>query len=75
MITRRVSIVSLLLGAALTACGGQGVAAADAVAAGRFGAMVALQGPTIVEVPLADALAEPKLLDSGLFETAQVFFG
>ncbi len=52
-----------------------GVAAMDAVAAGRFGQMVALQGAEIVEVGLADALAEPKLLDPRLFETAQVFFG
>jgi phosphofructokinase-like protein len=52
-----------------------GVAAMDAVAAGRFGRMVALRGADIVEVGLADALAEPKLLDSRLFETAQAFFG
>ncbi len=52
-----------------------GVAAMDAVAAGRFGRMVALRGTDIVEVGLADALAEPKLLDPRLFETAQVFFG
>ncbi len=52
-----------------------GVAAMDAVAAGRFGRMVALRGTDIVEVGLADALAEPKLLDQRLFETAQVFFG
>ena len=52
-----------------------GVAAADAVAAGRFGRMVALQGASIVEVPLGEALREPKLLDPALFETAEVFFG
>jgi len=52
-----------------------GVAAMDAVAAGRFGHMVALRGPDIVEVSLADALTEPKLLDPRLFETAEVFFG
>jgi phosphofructokinase-like protein len=52
-----------------------GVASMEAVAAGRFGCMVALRGPDIVEVGLADALAEPKLLDSRLFETAEVFFG
>jgi phosphofructokinase-like protein len=52
-----------------------GVAAMDAVATGRFGQMVALRGPEIVEVGLADALAKPKLLDPRLFETAQVFFG
>jgi 6-phosphofructokinase 1 len=52
-----------------------GVAAMDAAAAGHFGAMVALQGPEIVEVSLETALSEPKLLDPRLFETAEVFFG
>lgn len=52
-----------------------GVAATDAAAAGHFGQMVALRGPDIVEVALGEALAEPKLLDPRLFETAEVFFG
>jgi phosphofructokinase-like protein len=52
-----------------------GVAALSAVAAGRFGTMVALRGTAIVEVPLAEALAEPKLLDPELYETAELFFG
>jgi phosphofructokinase-like protein len=52
-----------------------GVAAMDAVAAERFGGMVALHGTDIVEVGLAQALSEPKLLDPRLFETAEVFFG
>jgi phosphofructokinase-like protein len=52
-----------------------GVAAMDAAAAGRFGEMVALRGPDIVEVGLREALAEPKLLDPRLFQTAEVFFG
>jgi 6-phosphofructokinase 1 len=52
-----------------------GVAAMDAAAAGHFGQMVALQGPDIVEVGLDGALAQPKLLDPRLFETAEVFFG
>jgi ATP-dependent phosphofructokinase / diphosphate-dependent phosphofructokinase len=52
-----------------------GVAAMDAAAAGRFGAMVALRGTDIIEVPLEDALREPKLLDPVLYETAQLFFG
>jgi phosphofructokinase-like protein len=52
-----------------------GVAAMDVAAAGHFGQMVALQGTQIVEVGLAQALAEPKLLDRALFETAEVFFG
>jgi phosphofructokinase-like protein len=52
-----------------------GVAAVDAVTAARFGVMVALRGTAIELVPLDEALAEPKLLDPGLFETAEVFFG
>jgi phosphofructokinase-like protein len=52
-----------------------GVAAMDAAIAGRFGQMTALQGTSIVEVELEQALSEPKLLDRELFETAQVFFG
>jgi ATP-dependent phosphofructokinase / diphosphate-dependent phosphofructokinase len=52
-----------------------GVAAIDAATAGRFGTMVALRGTEIVEVELESALAEPKLLDPGLFATAELFFG
>jgi 6-phosphofructokinase 1 len=52
-----------------------GVAAMDAVAAGRWGRMVALRGTEIVEVALSEALREPKLLDPALYETAEVFFG
>ncbi len=52
-----------------------GVAAVDAIAAGRNGSMVALRGTAIEEVPIAEALREPKLLDPELFATAAVFFG
>ncbi len=52
-----------------------GVAAVAAAAAGRFGCMVALRGTGIVELPLAEALAEPKLLEDELYETAELFFG
>jgi ATP-dependent phosphofructokinase / diphosphate-dependent phosphofructokinase len=52
-----------------------GVAAMDAAAAAHFGAMVGLRGTEIVEVPLEDALREPKLLDPALYETAELFFG
>jgi len=52
-----------------------GVAAIDAATAGDFGKMVALRGTEIECVPLDEALAEPKLLDPRLFETAEVFFG
>ena len=52
-----------------------GVAAVDAVSAGSSGLMTALRGTEIELVPLDEALAEPKLLDPRLFETAEVFFG
>jgi phosphofructokinase-like protein len=52
-----------------------GVAAMEAVAAGRLGAMVGLRGTEIVEVGLEEALREPKLLDPALYETAELFFG
>ena len=52
-----------------------GVAAMDAVSDGAFGQMVGLRGPDIVRVSLEDALRDLKLLDPGLYETAEVFFG
>ncbi len=52
-----------------------GVAALDAAAARRLGVMVALHGSAIAEVPLQEALAQPKLVDPSLYETATVFFG
>jgi 6-phosphofructokinase 1 len=52
-----------------------GVAAMDAAAANRFGIIVGLQGTQIVEVPLEQALREPKLLDPELYQTAELFFG
>jgi 6-phosphofructokinase 1 len=52
-----------------------GVAAFRAVEGGRFGKMVGLSSNAIVEVSLADALAEPRLLDPELYATAELFFG
>ncbi len=52
-----------------------GVAAVDAVNDGAFGTMVALHATEIRQVPLEEALREPKLLDEALYETAEVFFG
>jgi len=52
-----------------------GVGAVDAATRGEFGRMVALRGTAIEVVPLQEALAEPKLLDPDLWETAEVFFG
>ena len=52
-----------------------GVSAVDAITEGDYGKMVALRGTRIERVPLAEALAEPKLVDAELYETAAVFFG
>ena len=52
-----------------------GIAAVDAATRGDFGRMVALRGTDVVPVALDEALAEPKLLDPELYETAEVFFG
>jgi len=45
------------------------------VNAEAFGTMVALHATEIRQVPIEDALREPKLVDTELYETAEVFFG
>ena len=52
-----------------------GVSALRAVASENFGMMVALRGTQILQVPLGEALAGPKLLDPELYATAELFFG
>ena len=52
-----------------------GVAAIDAVHAGDFDHMVALQAGQIVRVPLAEAVTELKTVDPGLLEVAELFHG
>jgi len=52
-----------------------GVEALRAAVAGRSGVMVALRGTEIAQVPLADAISSPRLLDPALYETAELFFG
>jgi ATP-dependent phosphofructokinase / diphosphate-dependent phosphofructokinase len=52
-----------------------GVKAVEAADSGDWGTMVSLHGTDIVLVALAEALAEPKLLDDDLYQTAEVFFG
>jgi len=52
-----------------------GVAATEAMLAGRLGRMVALRGTQVEAVDLAEALAAPRALDPCLYETASVFFG
>jgi len=52
-----------------------GIAAIDLVHEGRFGEMVAIQGNTIVSVPLKDVVSERKTVDLKLYEIATTFFG
>jgi 6-phosphofructokinase 1 len=51
------------------------VAAADAVADGAFGAMVALRGPDVVRVPLAEAVAELKTVPPALLASLAALVG
>jgi phosphofructokinase-like protein len=52
-----------------------GLKAADLVHEGRWGAMAALQGDSIVEVPLADAVAQLKTVPPQWYDVARAFFG
>jgi phosphofructokinase-like protein len=51
-----------------------GVAAIDAVHAGAFGTMVALQAGSIARVPLTEAVGTLKTVDPDLYDVARVFF-
>jgi ATP-dependent phosphofructokinase / diphosphate-dependent phosphofructokinase len=52
-----------------------GTHAIRAVAAGAFGAMVALRGTDIVQVPIAEATGELKLVPPERYAEAEIFFG
>jgi 6-phosphofructokinase 1 len=52
-----------------------GLKAADLVSAEKWGTMAALQGDSIVEVPLADAVAELKTVPPQWYDVARAFFG
>jgi len=52
-----------------------GVDAIDAVHDDEFGVMVALRGPDIVRVPIAEATGHSKTVDPALLDVASVFFG
>src|SRR2546423_767144 len=52
-----------------------GLAAADLVRDGRFGRMAALRGDEIVDVPLAEAVAELKTVPAQWDGTAEALFG
>lgn len=51
-----------------------GVRAADLVAKGKFGRMVALRGNEIIDVPLERAVAKLKTVDKKWWDLAKVFF-
>jgi 6-phosphofructokinase 1 len=52
-----------------------GLQAADAVADGDFGMMMALRGTDIVRVPLQEGTGKLKLVSDAEYAEAQVFFG
>ena len=52
-----------------------GTHAIRAVAAGAFGSMVALRGTDIIQVPIADATGELKLVPLERYAEAEIFFG
>jgi len=52
-----------------------GVKAYELIKEKRFGRMVSLKGNQIVDVPLEDATAKLKTVDSELYEIAKIFFG
>jgi ATP-dependent phosphofructokinase / diphosphate-dependent phosphofructokinase len=52
-----------------------GLKAADLVQEGKWGAMAALQGDSIVDVPLADAVAQLKTVPPQWYDVARAFFG
>jgi phosphofructokinase-like protein len=52
-----------------------GIAAVDLVHEGKFGQMVAIQGNTMVAVPLKDVIGKRKTVDTKLYEIAATFFG
>ena len=52
-----------------------GVAAIDAVHDGAWDTMVAIQGGSVVRIPLAEAVGTLKLVDPELYGVARVLFG
>jgi phosphofructokinase-like protein len=52
-----------------------GLKAADLVHEKQWGQMAALQGDSVVAVPLADAVAELKTVPPGWYDVARAFFG
>jgi ATP-dependent phosphofructokinase / diphosphate-dependent phosphofructokinase len=51
-----------------------GIHAADLAAEGRFGRMVALQGETVTDVPLGEAVVSPRAVPPDQYDAARIFF-
>ena len=51
-----------------------GVAAAEAAADGEWGTMVAIRAGRIIRVPLAEAVAEPKVVAPDIHDVGKIFF-
>ncbi len=52
-----------------------GVKASEMTQRGEWGMMAALKGDQIVAIPLAEAVAQPKMVPLELFQVARIFFG
>lgn len=52
-----------------------GVRAVELVKSGKFGRMVSLRGRDVMDVPIAEAVKQIKLVGKELYELAEIFFG
>jgi 6-phosphofructokinase 1 len=52
-----------------------GLVAADLVEQGKWGQMAALRGNDVIDIPLAEAVAELKTVPENWYEVAKAFFG
>lgn len=52
-----------------------GIKAIELIKEEKFGRMASLQGNLILDVPLSEAVAQPKLVDESWYKLAEVFFG
>src|SRR5436189_2172083 len=52
-----------------------GLVAADLVAEGKWGRMAALRGNDVIDIPLAEAVAELKTVPENWYDVAKAFFG
>ena len=52
-----------------------GLVAADLVEEGKWGRMAALRGNDVIDIPLAEAVAELKTVPERWYDVAKAFFG